>query len=184
MVWEASTRGNVDGKWIAREIFWTEDEADIKVGWEIIEDLLWQTEKSSRPTIEGDDQEHVEFDNSCARDLSDVTLARKDCLEANEEEESSEEELERSLAAEAYELVALSEEPAIKARKVLFGDPVIKALAEEPAIKATQALFVRGNIRATVCKHRRHWKFGKSSRRIRLWKKLWQPCCKKGLLSM
>ena len=180
MVWEASTRWNVDGQWIAREIFWTEeDEADTKVGWEIIEDLLCQAENSSRPTIERDYKEFVEFGKNSAKDSSDVTLARKDGLEANEEEESSEEELERSLAAEAYEQV-LAEEPAIQATKVLFEDPaLIKALSEEPAIKVAKVLFAKDNFHSLGYKHKKHWKFGKSLRRIKPWNRSWRPCCHK-----
>ena len=152
LVWEASTRWNVDGRWIAREVFWIEDEADTKIGWEMIEDLLWNSPVP--PCIEGHDQ-----------DLSDVTLARKAGLEADaeeEEEESSEEELERSLAAEAYE----------------------QALAEEPAVKATKILFSKDNIHSTGYKHRKCWKFCRSSGRIKLWKKAWKPCCKKEKLSL
>ena len=153
LVWEASTRWNVDGRWIAREVFWTEDEADTKIGWEIIEDLLRHTGNSSGPPcIEGDDQ-----------DLSDVTLARKDGLEEDEEEEeSSEEELERSLAAEEHE----------------------QALAERPAIKERKVLFSKDNIHSTGYKHRKCWKFCRSSGRIKLWKKAWKPCCKKEKLSL
>ena len=51
VVWDASTRWNVDGKFIDREIFWGVDEADTKAGWEIIEDLLWQAEPSAGPII-------------------------------------------------------------------------------------------------------------------------------------
>ena len=128
-VWEASdywtviesTEFDVDGKvyeigrdfrgyWLADE----EAEAEVKLrlkqdGWETIEGLL------SRPTIEGADHEYVESDKNCAKDLSDVTLDIKDGQEANEkeEEESSDEELERRLAAEAFEQAALSKEPAI-----------------------------------------------------------------------
>ena len=168
-VWEASdnwyvlesTPFDVDGKvyeigrdfrgyWLADE----EAEAEVKLrlkqdGWETIEGLL------SRPTIEEADQKYVEFDKKCAKDLSDVTLALKHGQEANEEEEkeSSEEKLERSLAAEAFEQAALSEEPAIKATK--------------------------GNIHSTGNKHRRHWKFCRSSGKIKPWKKVWQPCSNK-----
>ena len=43
MVWEASTRWNVEGKIIEREILWAE-EPDTRVGWEIIEDLQGQAQ--------------------------------------------------------------------------------------------------------------------------------------------
>ena len=95
MVWEASTRWNVEGKIIEREILWTEEqeEPDTRVGWEIIEDLQGQAQPWCQRLIE-------DFD------LPDKTLSNmelKGSSEVDEEEEDSDEELERSLAAEAFE---------------------------------------------------------------------------------
>ena len=68
MVWEASTRWNVEGKIIEREILWTEEqeEPDTRVGWEIIEDLQGQAQPWCQRLIE---EGHVDFD------LPDKTLS-------------------------------------------------------------------------------------------------------------
>ena len=82
MVWETSTRWNVEGKIIEREILWTE-EADTRVGWEIIEDLQGQAQPWCQRLIE-------DFD------LPDKTLSNmelKGSSEVDEEEEDSHEEL-------------------------------------------------------------------------------------------
>ena len=171
VVWDASTRWNVDGKFIDREIFWGVDEADTKVGWQIIEDLLWQAEPSAGLIMEGGDQEYVGFDKNCVTGFPDVTLARKEDKETDknnrkevEEEESGEEELERSLDAEAYE-----EEQAVSEHSCSL---------EKPATKVNVA---KDN---TGYKHRRQWKFCRSSRRKKLWKKIWQPCHNKDKLRL
>ena len=115
MVWEASTRWNVEGKTIEREILWTE-EADTRVGWEIIEDLQGQAQPWCQRLIE---EGHVDFD------LPDKTLSNmelKGSSEVDEEEEDSDEELERSLAAEAFEEEqAQLEEQVIIVIKVTLG---------------------------------------------------------------
>ena len=111
MVWEASTRWNVEGKTIEREILWTE-EADTRVGWEIVEDLQGQAQPWCQRLIE-------DFD------LPDKTLSNmelKGSSEVDEEEEDSDEELERSLAAEAFkEEQAQLEEQVIIVIKVTVG---------------------------------------------------------------
>ena len=75
VVWDASTRWNMDGRFIDREIFWGLGEADTKVGWQIIEDLLWQAEPSAGPIID-QNQEYVEFDKNCAKECDMKILAK------------------------------------------------------------------------------------------------------------
>ena len=133
MVWEASTRWNVEGKTIEREILWTE-EADTRVGWEIIEDLQGQAQPWCQRLIE---EGHVDFD------LPDKTLSNmelKGSSEVDEEEEDSDEELERSLAAEAFE-----EEQAQLEEQVII------------VIKVTVGGFSKN--RVLPRRLRRYWKF-------------------------
>ena len=175
MVWDASTRWNVEGRFIDREIFWTEDEVDPKVGWEIIEYLLndWTREDLKFK------QEYEEID------MSDVTLADKDGKESHEgqekeseEEESSEEELERSLAAEMYE-EELEKSVTDEAHEEEKRRSKPSSNLEKPSTKALKGKFAKDNIHRI----RKHWKFSRYKRQIKLWKKVWQPCQKDNYLS-
>ena len=118
MVWEASSRWNVEGKIIEREIFWNEEEEeepDTRVGWEIIEDLQGQAQPCCQRLIEED---AVDFDLP-DKILSNMELKRSSVVDG--EEEDSDEELERSLAAEAFEEQAQLEEKVIIVIKVRVG---------------------------------------------------------------
>ena len=175
MVWDASTRWNVEGRFIDREIFWTGDEVDPKVGWEIIEYLLndWTREDLKFK------QEYEEID------MSDVTLADKDGKESHEyqekesgEEESSEEELERSLAAEMYE-EELEKSVTDEAHEEEKRRSKPSSNLEKPSTKALKGKFAKDNIHRI----KKHWQFSRFKRQIKLWKKVWQPCQKDNYFS-
>ena len=146
MVWEASTRWNVEGKIIEREILWTE-EPDTRVGWEIIEDLQGQAQPWCQRLIE---EGHVDFDLP-DKTLSNMELKRSSVVDG--EEEDSDEELERSLAAEAFE-----EEAQLKEQVIIV-------------IKVTEGGFPKNRVfpkRLRRCwKFRRLTKRGKTRKRVR-----------------
>ena len=135
----------------------------------------------SGPIIEeGDQQEYVELD------MPDVTLADKDGKESHdegqekecEEEESSEEELERSLATEIYE-EDLEKSVTDEAHEEGKAWSKPSSNLEKPSTKALKGKFAKDNIHRI----RKHWKFSRYKRQIKLWKKVWQPCQKDNYFS-